>query len=201
MPTPKIVITRQQLVDKHLQNIERLIRKPIRETNGKNRSPDIDSWNKRCGVPKGAPYCASSQTCEYEDTCKELGLEVPPDFLTASSQRIVWGAPKKYVRAPGELILAGDLCALQNNGDPAHGHAFIAREDQKPRTKEIRTYEFNTDPISGDRDGDGGYAMTRSTVDGSRLNAGKKFRAAVDYPQWIIDYNVELGIIARGEAA
>jgi hypothetical protein len=180
------MITREQLVKEMLDNVARLVAKPVRETNGKNRSPDIDSWNMRVGAAMGAPYCASSIWCEWDDVCKSLGLKFPMK-PTASSQAFVWNVPWRYVRKPGELGKAGDAGVLQQVTDSARGHLTILRENQLAQPYFV-TYEFNTNR-AGSRDGDGGYAMRRSTGDRSLDNAGKLFRAFVDIPQWIIDFN------------
>lgn len=182
-PTTTGKIDRNYLVDRFLANIKRLIDKPIRETNGKNRSPDIDSWNKRTFVPMGSPYCASSIWCEWEDACKELGLKFPMK-ATASSQAFATQPPAKYVRKAGEAGKRGDAGVLQNIADPGYGHMTVLREDQITGSEYFQTYEFNTDG-EGSRDGDGGYPKTRSIKGDSQ----KRFRCFVDIPQWILDTN------------
>jgi lysozyme len=189
LPTevPKVKITRDQLVDAMLANVKRLIDQPVRESNGANRSVTIDSWNKRTGVPMGTPYCASSIWCEWKDVCDSLGLKFPMR-PTASSQAFVSAVPSKYVRKEGDLGRRGDAGVLQMSSDKSRGHMTILREDQASGSKDFKTYEFNTNS-AGSRDGDGGYAKTRNTVDRSSANAGKLFRAFTDIPQWIIDSN------------
>lgn len=66
------------------------------ESDGPNRSILIDSWNRRCGVPLGSPYCAA-----FVSWC----ISVPglPEVKNASAQGL-----GRQLRAT-DLILPGDV--------------------------------------------------------------------------------------------
>jgi len=185
-PTGKI--TRKTIADLIVANIQKDIDAGLRETHGKNRSPRIDSFNKRAKSYLGAPYCASGGWCAIDDACKELGLNnpVPP---TASSQafRRASFVPAKYMRPEGSLGKKGDVGVLQQVENPDQGHYVTVSEDQVKHPL-FKAVEYNTDG-SGSRDGDGAYAMVRSTVDRSKSNSGKIFVCFTDVPQWILDAN------------
>ena len=161
----------------------------LRETRGKNRSPRIDEFNKRAKAPMGSPYCASGLWCAIDDACKQLGLKNPVK-PTASSQafRKTSFVPEKYIRREGEMGRIGDFGVLQVPGNSAHGHLTVLGADQRSQPI-FYTLEYNTD-ASGDRDGDGAYATSRSTKDGDKQNSGKLFICFVDVCQWILDANV-----------
>lgn len=164
------------------------IRAGLRETNGKNRSPRIDSFNERCGVPMGSPYCASGGWCAIDDACKMLGLKNP---VKASASSQAYGKPSfvpaKYLRKSGSLGMLGDVGVLQTVGDKSRGHYVTVGKDQEDKFL-FSTLEYNTDG-SGSRDGDGAYAMVRSTKNPSSVNSKKIFICFTDIPQWILDSN------------
>jgi len=164
------------------------VKAKLRETNGYNRSPRIDSFNKRSGAALGSSYCASGGWCAIDDACKKLGLRNPV-HPTASSQAFRKSSfvPAKYIRPEGALGRIGDVGVLQVFGDKDHGHYTTLRANQAVHPS-FATVEYNTDG-SGSRDGDGCYAMIRSTKDGSSVNSGKLFICFTDIPQWILDAN------------
>lgn len=182
-------VTRELIADTILKFIKVDIDAGLRESGGKNRGPKIDKANLRAHSYLGAPYCASMAWCAYDDACKELGLKnpIPP---TASSQAFTNTefVPAKYIRKPGMLGRKGDVGTLRSPTDSDRGHHTTLCEDQE-REPLFKTYEYNTDG-SGSRDGDGAYAMTRTTVDFHPRNAGKKFMTFADIPQWIYDANL-----------
>lgn len=183
------VLTREIIADTIVGLIENDVKAELRETHGKNRSPRIDSFNKRAKAYLGAPYCASGGWCAIDDACTVLGLKnpVPP---TASSQAFRKSSfvPQKYIRPEGSKGRKGDVGVLQQVADPSLGHYVTLSEDQGD-SQFFETVEYNTDATTGDRDGDGAYAMRRSTVDRSAENAGKIFVCFTDVPQWILDFN------------
>ncbi len=178
-PLPKPKITRAYISEHILSVMKKDIDAKLRETDGKNRSPRIDTFNKRVGVPMGTPYCASGGWCAIEDACKELGLKNPVP-KTASSQSMYTNIPAKYRKQIGGK--RGDGAILTNRNDAAHGHYMTVSSEQVGI--KFGTYEYNTDG-SGGRDGDGAYEKSRTTA-GDPL---KKFRGFVDIPQWIFDHN------------
>lgn len=187
-------LTRALVADKIVEIINRDIAAKLRETHGKNRSPRIDSFNKRAGVPMGSPYCASAGTCAIADAVAELsevlGVKLKnPVRITAASQdlRRTSFVPAKYIRKEGSLGKKGDVGVLQTISDSSRGHYVTLSKDQESQPT-FDTVEYNTDS-GGSRDGDGAYARVRSTVDGSRANAGKLFICFTDVPQWVVDVN------------
>lgn len=176
---------RQTIADKIVELIQKDVDAKLRETDGKNRSERIDSFNTRTGVPLGSPYCASGGWCAIDDACKELGLKNPIP-TTASSQafRHTKFVPEKYIRPAHELGKKGDAAIFQVIGDENKGHYVTVREDQTDPIK-FKTLEYNTDG-SGSRDGDGAYAMTRVTE--GRIG-NKFFICFTDVPSWIADHN------------
>jgi len=188
LPSKDKKIDREVIARKIVAIIQADIDANLRETHGKNRSPRIDSFNKRAHAYPGDPYCASGGWCAIDDACKELGLKNPV-APTASSQafRKTSFVPAKYIRPEGSKGKIGDVGVLQQVSDPGKGHYVTLREDQVSQPL-FKTVEYNTDG-SGSRDGDGAYAMTRSTVDRSAENSGKIFVCFTDIPQWIADHN------------
>lgn len=190
VPSPTGTISRDMIADKILSIVQRDIDAELRETHGKNRSPRIDSFNRRAKTYMGAPYCTSGLWTAIDDACIALGLKnpVPP---TASSQafRRASFVPSKYIRPDGSMGKKGDFGVLQNVGDSSRGHLTILSADQVSQPV-FPTSEYNTEPVTGDRDGDGAYNMTRSTIDRSKMNAGKIFVCFTDIPQWIFDANL-----------
>ena len=164
---------------------------PLRETAGKNRHPRIDSFNRRTGVVLGSPYCAAGAWCAIDDACKALGLKNPVK-PTASSQafRRETFVPLKYLRPATELAKKGYGVVFQNPLDKERGHYATVSEDQKA-SPYFKTVEYNTDAVTGDRDGDGAYAMVRTNHSRTKENSGKILVCFVDVPQWIVDYNLE----------
>lgn len=182
-------VVRREIADKIISIVKRDVDAELRETHGFNRSPRIDSFNLRTGVAMGSPYCASGLWCAIDDACKAMGLKNPAK-PTASSQdfRRDTYIPAKYLKSDGSIGKAGDVVVLQVPGDSYHGHLALVSEDQS-EVKTFKTLEYNTDAVSGDRDGDGAYAMVRTTEDRSPVNAGKIFVCFADVAQWIFDAN------------
>lgn len=182
-------MNRQIIADKIVELIQKDVDNELRETDGKNRSERIDSFNTRAGAPLGSPYCASAGWCAIDDACKELNLKNPVK-PTASSQKFRDDKfiPKKYFRAHGELGRKGDVGVFQVVGDQTRGHYVTVAEDQTEANRnEFKTLEYNTDG-SGSRDGDGAYRMARR-VEGRVGN--KFFLLFADIPQYILDENSE----------
>lgn len=190
---PKVgEITRDMIADAALFVIEKDINDLLRETDGKNRSKRIDSFNTRAHTYLGAPYCASGGWCAWDDACKKLGLHNPLK-PTASSQdfRRTTYIPAKYIRQMDELGKRGDTATLQVVGDSSHGHHTTVSANQMNGTRFFDTFEYNTNGL-GSRDGDGAYRQRRSTVDRSKENNGKIFVCFTDVPSYILEYNLGL---------
>jgi len=184
-------VSRKDVADKIISLIRADVDLPLRETHGKNRSPRIDQFNIRTGAPLGSPYCASGIWAAIDDACEALGLKNPVP-KTASSQafRSLKIVPLRYIKPPGAMGLKGDLGVFQVPKDQWHGHLVALSDDQTDKGYPFfLTVEYNTDAISGDRDGDGAYAMTRSCISRTKENSGKIFVCFTDIPQWISDHN------------
>lgn len=177
---------RDIISSKIVELIQRDVDSGLRETDGKNRSPRIDSFNERVGIPIGSPYCASAGWCAIDDACRELGLvnPVPPTGWSQAFRRPQF-VPQKYIRPVGSLGMKGDVGVFQVIGNSTQGHYVTVSEDQKSSPM-FKTLEYNTDG-SGSRDGDGAYAMTRST---SAKTGNKIFICFTDIPQWIVASNM-----------
>lgn len=180
------MITREDIANKIVEIIQKDVSDGLRETHGKNRSPRIDFFNKRVGVPLGSPYCASAGWSAIEDACQALGLKNPV-MPTGSSQafRRENFVPKQYLRPAGSLGRKGDVGVFQSSTTSYLGHYTVLSEDQVEQPY-FNTLEYNTDG-SGSRDGDGAYAMTRST---EGVYGNKFFVCFTDVPQWILDSNL-----------
>lgn len=189
-PYPSSTISRDDIAAKIMTLVQHDVDAELRETHGKNSSPRIDSFNKRAGAALKSPYCASGLWCAMDDACKALGL-LNPAKPTASSQAFRKSSyiPSKYIREEGSLGKIGDFGVLQVVGDSSHGHLIALTKDQVAHPY-FDTAEYNTDAVTGDRDGDGAYNMRRSTVDRSRENSYKIFVCFADVAQWIFDYNL-----------
>lgn len=185
-------ITREMIADAAIAVIEKDISERLRETNGSNRSPRIDEFNRRAHSYMGAPYCASGGWCAWDDACTKLGLKNPLK-PTASSQafRKTTYIPAKYIRDFDELGRRGDTATLQVVGDTSRGHHTTLSGNQMNGVPFFDTVEYNTNGL-GERDGDGAYRQRRSTVDRSKENSGKIFVCFTDVPQYILEYNLGL---------
>lgn len=90
---------------------------------GSNRGPEVDSWNRRVGVPLGSFWCASFLWCMIEDAAKEHGLGNPV-LRTASCSALY-----RWAREHGRLVARpepGDIF-LCIGGDTGHYHTgFVA---------------------------------------------------------------------------
>lgn len=187
------LVSREQVANKIIELIQADIDAPLRETDGKNRSPRIDLFNSRVGAALGSPYCAAGGWCAVDDACKALGLKNPIK-PTAWSQALSKTnfTPLKYLKPAGIASLGarGDVGIFQCPSDPDHGHYVTVSEDQTKNGYPLfKTLEYNTDAHTGSRDGDGAYAMTRSCISRTKENSGKIFVCFVDVPLWLVEHN------------
>jgi hypothetical protein len=156
-----------------------------RETNGKNRSPLIDSINTRIGGVKtlGAPYCIAGLLARgVIPFCERHGFKMNRVHLTHGTQEFFRVMSKNgYARTTGDVA---DIGIMQNRTDENYGHAWGVVK--KLNAHDYKSAEYNTDG-SGSRDGDGFYFRERDD-DG---DFGKKFRGFIDVVQAIADANPE----------
>lgn len=141
----------------------------LRETNSKNRSPQIDVMNALVHNPLGSPYCAAGVSyCFHQSLLSLHGQKAEGDSFTpsGSSQALKKAFDKsdRYSEDPQDLLKwRGALGGWTSVGDPAHGHIFFVAgrlTDKSGVIVAIQTIEFNTS-IAGSRDGEGVYELRR----------------------------------------
>lgn len=124
----------------------------VRESNGSNRSKEIDLWNKFCNVPMGSPYCAS-----FVSYIHYLAKVDGPK--TAWSPSCVSRNNVKF-----ESVKGGDVFGLYFSSKRRVAHTGFV---EKVSGSLVYCVEANTSPnaksgSSTDRDGDGAHRKTRS---------------------------------------
>lgn len=151
-----------------------LIRSGIRETQGHNRSPEIDRIVSRFGGVLGAPYCAYGVSfCFYER--KKQAEKSDKDFrsfpYSGSSQAIMRSFREmgKVFTDPDQLLhVKGAIGGWTLSDDPNHGHVFLIGNrytDAKGRVVAIGTAEFNTSIKTKERDGEGAFCLRREIAE------------------------------------
>lgn len=127
----------------------------LRETHGKNRSPEIDKINLRQKSYLGAPWCLALVQQVLDDVRAGFGctIDLPEGVGTQYWWRSVRDKYKEMKPEPGMIGI------MQSKKDPRHGHAFIV-VGQMSADGWFQTFEGNTD-LSGDRDGDGAFFSKR----------------------------------------
>lgn len=136
--------------------------KLIRETKGKNRSPEIDKLIKAQGGSLAEPYCQYGQQEMLDELCRYYKLDRKlVQIPEGGSTQTVWSlVPKQY-----KLEEPGVLCWVTwRHGTSYQGHVEMClTEAVKGKYK---TFGFNT-TVDGDdkvvRDGQGAGYMDRRT--------------------------------------
>lgn len=169
-------------VDNIRDEIVEILKKDIgqRETNGKNRSPLIDSICKFFGLPMGQPYCIGWVVYRVDGYCVSKGFKNPLP-KTMSTQEFYRMTPNAYKKPKGLKAKKADVGIQQQYADASRGHAYVLTDNESINQP---TIEANTNP-QGSRDGDGVYYNTRM----QEGDASKKYLGAVDIAQWIFDAN------------
>lgn len=169
-------------VDKIREDIVSMLLKDVgqRETNGKNRSPLIDSICKFFGLPMGQPYCIGWVVHRVDGYCAAKGLKNPLP-KTMSTQEFYRRTPAAYKKPKGVKASKADVGIQQQYADANRGHAYVLTDDEGVYQP---TVEANTNP-AGSRDGDGIYENSRSQAG----DLSKKYLGAVDIAKWISDAN------------
>jgi hypothetical protein len=155
-----------------LERAERAIRSGIRETNGKNRSPEIDTIVRRFGGAYGAPYCAYGASYCFYSAKRELEeagdkIEDLATFPYSGGSQVIRAAYQERGRLftdPQELLRVKGALFGWTNEDGIHGHIGFVRQrfTANGKVTAIGTAEFNTSMRSKDRDGEGAYCLRRS---------------------------------------
>ena len=128
----------------------------LRETNGKNRSPQIDAMNKFVGAPLGSPWCASWNAWVY----KEAGVKKYPKSAWSPD----WVQSPTWTRkSGGQNPLPGDAFGIYFSSKGRIAHTGLVEK----WGNSVTTLEGNTGPSgtvpgsAGDREGDGSYKKFR----------------------------------------
>lgn len=138
---------------------------PLRETGGDNRSDRIDALNRFVGNPLGAPYCAAGVSwCFHAAGASGFPYSGGSQFIRAWFEQ-----HGKLSWTPDDLLKWRGALFGWSNGD-GHGHiGFVAKRFQaQSHVVSVGTAEYNTNG-SGDRDGEGAYALVRSMSGPHRL--------------------------------
>lgn len=133
-------------------------RKPLRETNGPNRSPEIDAINTFVGNELGDPYCAAGVCWCFH----EAGASGFPKTGSAKAIRDHFIASGHLSLNPNAMLhWKGALFGWTN--EDGHGHIGFVRgrlTNAEGEVVAIETAEYNTS-AAGSRDGEGAYWLTR----------------------------------------
>lgn len=124
----------------------------VRESNGPNRSKEIDEWNRTAKAPLGSPYCASYVTSMHVlSGIKAIISPWSPDWF-------------KRNLVAFESIQAGDVFGLYFSSKKRIAHVGFVVEK---KGNYVYTLEANTSPdaasgSAADRDGDGVHKKARN---------------------------------------
>ena len=156
--------------------------KLIRETKGKNRSPEIDKLVKAQGGKLGEPYCQYGQQEVVDELCRYYKLDRKlVELPEGGSTQTVWGlVPKKY-----KVDKPNALCWVTwQNGNSWTGHVEMCLTESA--SGKFKALGFNTnidDSNSVVRDGQGSGYTSRKT---GSLN-GMHVKGYTDVYQAIVD--------------
>ena len=142
----------------------------VREINGNNRSPIIDTFNRLANVDMGSPYCVSGAVYGLYPKIVDLASQmyniklVYCGPLTASSQDFAHDANKFKVLSPKY----GCAAIFRNSDDAGKGHFTTCLADSLSTQNKFKTFEFNTSLANEgagqmERDGQGAAYKDRST--------------------------------------
>lgn len=138
----------------------------VRESNGRNRSPRIDQYNRFVGNALGDPYCAAAVS--YWGACA-AGTNF---FKSGSSQEFKrWALSQNRISYDAQDMMhwAAALFGFTLEDDSDHGHIGVVKgrlTDTSGNVKRFTTVEANTGPSGsilpqGGRNGDGNYTKSR----------------------------------------
>lgn len=138
--------------------------KKIRETKGKNRSPELDQLILKQGGSLGEPYCVYGQQQAIDDICSILKIDRKSVAIPegGSSQRVFKKSPDRFKKsepAPMRIVV------WQYASDPTHGHCGMCLSEADGSGL-FQTFEFNTNPDPGAviRDGQGAHFVNRNVA-------------------------------------
>ena len=173
-PQPNVM-----LKEKIIQEIISIAHKwiGVRETKGKNRSPEIDALILSQNGSLGSPYCMYGVQHVVQSVCLKLNLKNPLP-QGGSTQRVWSKIPIAYKK---DLPSRGDLIFWQSRSDKTRGHVGIVASTKDAN---IVCIEFNTDGY-GSRDGDGVWSKERKLSGTVSL----KVLGFVDVAKMIVEKN------------
>lgn len=144
----------------------------VRETNGYNRSPEIDRFNTRAGVPLRSSWCMAYAFSMWDLACKAFGTvnrfdrtggvarQLKHAKKIVSGLKVVYLNPK--ILSTLELPEATMLCRRNGGGTERDigllwlGHVALKRDGEN-HYPHVLTWEGNTSAgsVGSQRDGDG----------------------------------------------
>lgn len=139
----------------------------LRERNWKNRSSDIDKFNRFVGNRMGDPYCAAGVSYCFHLAKEKLSDPGRTFPYCGASQ----GIKRYFKRLAFYSENAEDLKNWKGAlfgwtlPDGAHGHIGFVKgrlTDPCGNVIAIQTLEFNTSAASGERDGEGAFRLHRT---------------------------------------
>jgi hypothetical protein len=129
----------------------------FRESEGYNRSKDIDPMILRNGGTLGIPYCMFGQQDILRAVEKKFNVKF--DLPKTGSTQKFWADTKAIYKTQTPVPYS---IGIYQKGDLWKGHAVQCRGSVN--SKEFATFEFNTSPDAGPdivRDGQGCYFKVR----------------------------------------
>lgn len=121
-----------------------------RETEGENRGPKIDEWNRAIGAVLGSPYCCSGPQYRLKALASTIGCKLVLPY-SAGSQDIWQRTLPEYKKAEPSK---GRIAMFRSTANPSRGHFATCMGVLKPDGLSFSTIEYNTNAV-GSRDGDG----------------------------------------------
>lgn len=165
-----------------LHAMQTLVDRGLQETDGRNRSPEIDTMNTFVGNPMGAPYCAAAVSYAFYLAAKsgEKGWRFP---FSGGSLALFRSFDKLGMSSRDPQILRKWRGALGGwtEADGRHGHIFFIKgrlTDASGKVVALQTLEANTSAQGHIREGDGFQERLRPVeevewyLDTSRMRGG-----------------------------
>lgn len=127
----------------------------LRESHGRNRSPELDKINLRQGSYLGAPWCLALMQQVLDDVRASYGciIHLPKGVGTQNFWSSVSDQYRTHIPRPGMIGI------LRHRNDKAHGHAFLV-VGVMGDDGWFQTFEGNTN-LAGDREGEGAFFYKR----------------------------------------
>lgn len=126
---------------------------------GSNRSPEIDAWCKRFGVPLGSPWCALYAAASWQDA----GADIPPI-----------DEKKGWHPAKAETWRLWALSTMRFTGQPGFGYAVLYGRGGRAPASHIAPCIVSLAPILMDLEGntsETGFSREGELTDLKRVNA------------------------------